>query len=283
MNKTINLLFAGAMATLMMSCVKDDLYDTPHPTQGALVVTTTWDGRSSNADIPANYMIRIGSTQHEVSGLTNTYGDLLAPGEHTMLVYNRPAGISIAGDIATVDAASRDGGRIEATPGFLFGHAMPVNIVADDTVRVTSPMTQYVRTLRIELSITDGDHTRVTRTTGTLEGVESGVNLLTGTRMAQPATVVNDYTISDNDKKMTVTYNLMGIVHSATKTLTTHIEFSNGDTQTVVSDLTDQLTDFHGDVAPLTLSASLSLPKQPGFSATIDNWQAVDGGNVYAH
>ena len=73
------------------------------------------------------------------------------------------------------------------------------------------------------------------------------------------------------------------MVPDATKSLTTHIVFSNGDTQTITSDITGQLTDFHGDIEPLTLSASLSLPKQPGFSATIENWHTVDGGNVDAH
>lgn len=142
-------------------------------------------------------------------------------------------------------------------------------------------MTQYVRTLYIELNITDGEQARVTRATGTLTGVESTVNMLTGRRLGQSATVVNDYTVTP--AKMIVTYNLLGVVPDVAKTLTTHIEFSNGDTLTVVSDLTGRLHNFHDHIAPLTLSATLNLPKLPGLSATIEDWQAVDGGNVDAH
>lgn len=39
-------LICGAVF-LMSSCAKDDVYHTPHPTQGALLVTTDWSDRSS--------------------------------------------------------------------------------------------------------------------------------------------------------------------------------------------------------------------------------------------
>lgn len=281
MNKTSILLFAAALAASVTSCVKDELFDTPHPSTGALIVTTDWSARSSNATQPADYIIRVGEHSQSVAGLTNTFDRLLAPGEHTLLVYNEPEGITVSGDIATVETDARAADRIHPLPGFLFGHAADISVTPDDTLRVIAPMTQYVRTLRIELSIADGDVTRVTRSTGTLEGVESAVNLLTGQRLAQSATVVNDYEVAPD--KMTVTYHLLGMVPQAAKTITTHITFSNGDTQTIVSDISAQLSDFHGDIEPLTLSAALSLPKQPGFSATIDNWHALDGGNVDAH
>lgn len=281
MNKTSILLFAAALAASVTSCVKDELHDTPHPYAGAVIVTTDWSARSSNASQPADYIIRIDGMSQPVSGLTNTFGRLLSPGEHSLLVYNQPEGISVSGDIATVETETRAAGRIHPLPGFLFGHSAEITVAADDTLRVVAPMTQYVRTLHIELSIADGDVSRVTRSTGSLEGVESAVNLLTGQRLSRAATVVNDYEVATD--KMTVTYHLLGMVPQATKTLTTHITFSNGDTQTIVSDISGQLSDFHGDIEPLTLSASLSLPKQPGFSATIDNWHAIDGGNVDAH
>ena len=40
---------------ILTSCVKDDLYDTPHPDRGAVVVTTDWSGKSTEADIPQAY------------------------------------------------------------------------------------------------------------------------------------------------------------------------------------------------------------------------------------
>ena len=48
--KAYTLLYLGAV-TILTSCVKDDLYDTPHPDRGAVVVTTDWSGKSTEADI----------------------------------------------------------------------------------------------------------------------------------------------------------------------------------------------------------------------------------------
>ncbi len=281
MNKISTILFAAAAAAMMTSCVKDELFDTPHPAAGALIVTAEWGSRSSNADIPQEYTVRIGSAEQTMTGETNTFGALLEPGSQQMLVYNNPAGITISGDIATVDADSRADDCVHPHPEFLFRHATDILVAADDTLHVTAPMAQYVRTLYIELSVDGGDASRVSHVSGTLEGVESSINLLTGERLAQGATVVDDYTVEAN--KMTLTYHLLGVHPQTTQRLTTHIEFTNGDTQTVISDLTDRLGDFHDDVEPLRLTARLNLPAQPGMTATIGDWQPMGGSNVDAH
>ena len=38
--KAYTLLYLIGAVTILTSCVKDDLYDTPHPDRGAVVVTT---------------------------------------------------------------------------------------------------------------------------------------------------------------------------------------------------------------------------------------------------
>ena len=43
-----------ASVVSLSSCVKDDLYNTPHPDKGAVEVTTDWTGRSSDAVVPAD-------------------------------------------------------------------------------------------------------------------------------------------------------------------------------------------------------------------------------------
>lgn len=51
-------LISGAVF-LMSSCAKDDVYHTPHPTQGALLVTTDWSDRSSESVQPVSYLLCI--------------------------------------------------------------------------------------------------------------------------------------------------------------------------------------------------------------------------------
>ena len=100
------VLICGAVL-LMSSCVKDDVYRTPHPTQGALLVTTDWSDRSSESVQPVSYLLRVSgrsgmSDEQSVKGNTNLYHALLEPESYELLVYNVPESITVSGDIATV-------------------------------------------------------------------------------------------------------------------------------------------------------------------------------------
>ena len=83
-----------AMATLtfavsMTGCVKDELFNTPHPEKGAVVVTTDWTDALAEATVPDTYFLSMdGGETKEVQAVTNCYPDLLLPGKHTLLVYN---------------------------------------------------------------------------------------------------------------------------------------------------------------------------------------------------
>lgn len=95
------LLFATVLG-LLAGCVKDDLYDTPHPDKGAIVVQLDWSGVSPDA-IPDDYVLNVDGKEQTASGTTAVVEQLVEPGEHTLLIYNRPEGITIEGDVASVD------------------------------------------------------------------------------------------------------------------------------------------------------------------------------------
>ena len=207
--KAYTLLYLIGAVTILTSCVKDDLYDTPHPDRGAVVVTTDWSGKSTEADIPQAYTLRIG--------------------------------------------------------------------VADDTLHVTAPMRQYVRRLDIELTATEGDYSRVQSATATLSGVASAADMATGDRSAA-AQVTNAFRQDGN--KFTIFFRLLGIVPTETHTLTVDITFNNGDTQRVVSDLTEDIRDFNNGTKPVKLTGNLLLPVEAGVTgAIITDWNEVESGN----
>lgn len=56
------------LPTLIISCSKGKPHHTAHPDQGAVVVTADWSGKSSEADIPQKYVLRIADVKQEVSG-----------------------------------------------------------------------------------------------------------------------------------------------------------------------------------------------------------------------
>lgn len=120
--KAYALLYLIGAVTILTSCVKDDLYDTPHPDRGAVVVTTDWSGKSAEADIPQAYTLRIGGREQNVSAATNVFDALLAPGGYGLTVYNSPEGISIDGNKATVNpvdltGAQKIGGQVHQDGG----------------------------------------------------------------------------------------------------------------------------------------------------------------------
>lgn len=159
-NRKINLsgicklLIFAAVCQSFGSCVKDDLHNTPHPDKGAVRVTTDWTGRSEEAVQPENYLLRIGEESQEVTAETNTFKSLLAPGTYRLLAYNTPEGVSVTGNTATVD--TKDDGTLTPQPGYLFSAGKELDVAADDTLKITLPMQQYIRCLTLTLQLAEG-------------------------------------------------------------------------------------------------------------------------------
>lgn len=284
--KIFRLYGAAALlaAASLASCVKDTLYNTPHPDKGAVVVQTDWSNLLPEA-VAQNYVINVDGTEQTVSGTSNTVKQLQEPGTHTILIYNRPEGIAVSGDVASVDeAGSRaDGGEggINPLPGYLFSRFETVTVATDDTLRIVAKPVQWVRQLNIKLSVADGDYSRVSSVTAALGGVERSVDIRKSVRMGTAATVRNEFAVTGG--KFDVSFRLMGIVPAAGQTLTVEIVFGNGDTQTVTSDLSTPLESFNGGIEPVTLTGELHLPVGGGISANIDGWEIADSGNEDAY
>ena len=49
-----------AAALLLSSCVKDTLYDTPHPNYGKIAVTADWSACGEGINIPATWTVTMG-------------------------------------------------------------------------------------------------------------------------------------------------------------------------------------------------------------------------------
>ena len=187
-NRKINLsgicklLIFAAVCQSFGSCVKDDLHNTPHPDKGAVRVTTDWTGRSEEAVQPENYLLRIGEESQEVTAETNTFKSLLAPGTYRLLAYNTPEGVSVTGNTATVD--TKDDGTLTPQPGYLFSAGKELDVAADDTLKITLPMQQYIRCLTLTLQLAEGDKERIAGTAATLTGIAHSLDLTTGEQTA---------------------------------------------------------------------------------------------------
>lgn len=295
-NRKINLtgicklLIFAAVCQSLGSCVKDDLHNTPHPDKGAVRVTTDWSGRSSEASVPGSHTLRIGEESQEVTAETNTFNSLLAPGSYRLLAYNTPEGISVTGNTATVD--TKDDGTLTPQPGVLFSAAKELDVMADDTLKVTLPMQQHIRSLTLTLELAEGDKERISETTATLTGIAHSLDLTTGEQTAGQTgrTIAPEFRFStvtptraEGKPALAAMLRLMGVVTGERQTLTLTVTLTDGSVQTFVTDLTDLLKDFGGTMEALRLDALLNLPTAGSMNGTITGWKEVDNGNITIH
>lgn len=288
-NRTLKLLHTVGVsifvAVCMSGCVKDELHNTPHPDKGAVVITTDWSGRSSDAVVPGSYILRIGTQEQTVSEETNTFNFLFLPGEQDLLVYHQTEGITASGTTATVSTLAD--GTLEPMPGYLFSAARKLEIEKDNTLKVTVKMQQLIRSLTLTLKLKAGDEQHIGSTAATLTGVASAIDLTTrAITSTEGKTVIPAFTLGTDDSGMraaartrstgqpllSATIRLPGVIAGEKQVLTLNVTLTTGYVQTIVTDLTEMLNNFGANMAPLELDATLELPVDGQYGGTITGW-----------
>jgi len=264
----------------LASCVKDDLYDMPGPgsdpgNDAKLVVKPDYSAMSMDAVIPP--ACRLAIDDYDVYDETDKaqFEIPVTYGSHDLLAYSLPEGISVSGEIAWVNAR---GGEIEPQPGYLFASAMQVDVKPNGEQTVTMPMRQLVRLIKLNMIESGGNgDVHVASVTGTLDGVATSVNMVTGELSDQVASVSDRF--EQSGKEFYLHFRILGVVPTERQMLTVHITYSNGEEQTIESDLTDELDDFDEEREPLLLNGELSLPVEAGAGGELSPWVTVDGGD----
>lgn len=270
----IPYLLAGVLLLALASCVKDDLYDTPHPDRGAVTVNAYFAEKSENATVPAEYTLAIGGKACMATpGTDFCHPALFAPGDYTLTAYNECDGMTANGTTITVNTLVD--GTVESLPGYLFTQSREITIVADDTLRVSLPMAQRVRDLHLRLTVTEGDPERIASLTGTLSGIAGAFDLMEQTVTGE--TVSTRFVFTRTGDKVSADLRLLGTV-DAEQMLTLEITFTDGQVQTVESDLTEALDGFNGGTETVTLAGDLRTPTEIVIGGvTISPW--IDGGS----
>ena len=281
---TTTILTLALLLTLG-GCVKDTLYDTPHPDYGKIAVTADWSDRGEGVDIPASWHIAMGDYAGTETGATHSPDYLFNPGSYTLAVYNIPEGITVSGTTAAVAAA--DGGCIVNTPGWIFTSVQEVTVEADTDYDLTATMRQQVRQLTLVIEPTGDAADRIESIEGALSGAAGTMDFATGTYGAASDVALHFTKITEGDDagKWTATVRLLGIAGDLQR-LTATLTYSNGNPQPteLESDLTAALVDFNSDkTEPLTLGGTIAeTPTEAGVEAGITDWEKIDGGGVDA-
>ena len=282
----INMMGMAA-AVLLSSCVKDTLYDTPHPDTGKVTVTADWSDRGEGVDIPAEWTVAMGGYTGTETGATHSPDYLFNPGSYTLAVYNPADDIMVSGTTAAVVQEAGNGAYISNTPGWLFTSVQEVAIEADTDYSLTAVMRQQVRQLTLMIEPTGDAAERIESIVGTLSGAAGTLDFATGT-YGTPSEVELHFTkITDGDDagKWTATVRLLGIAGNLQR-LTATLTYTDGNPQptSLNSDLTSALNGFNdGKTSPLTLGGTIAeTPGEAGFTGEITDWETVDGGGVDA-
>ena len=282
----INMMGMAA-AVLLSSCVKDTLYDTPHPDTGSITVTADWTGRGEGVDIPASWHIVMGDYTGTETGATHSPDYLFNPGSYTLAVYNPADDIMVSGTTAAVVQEAGNGAYISNTPGWLFTSVQEVAIEADTDYELTAVMHQQVRQLTLVIEPAGDAADRIETIEGTLSGSAGTLDFATGTH-GTPSEVELHFTKiteGDNAGKWMATVRLLGIAGDAQR-LTATLTYIDGNPQptSLNSDLTAALDDFNDNkTTPLTLGGTLAeTPDEAGFTGEITGWETVDSGGVDA-
>lgn len=281
----IPILAAAAAALLTASCVKDTLYNTPHPNHGKITVTADWSARGEGIDIPATWALSMGDYTGTETAATHAPDHLFAPGSYTLVAWNPAEGITVSGTTATVAPASGSqttGSFIDNAPGWFFTHAEPVSIEKDSDYSFTAAMKQQVRELQLELEVTQGRPELIQSVTATLSGIAGAFDMEQGQTTGEPAST--RFSFTRDGSRLTADARLLGTM-GAVQTLVLDIVFVDGGrTQHTEVDLTEAMKDFNGDMTTAyRVTGTLETPVgMEECNAEITGWESVEGGNASA-
>ena len=281
-----------AAAVLLSSCVKDTLYDTPHPDHGMIAVTADWSARGTGIDIPTTWTVSMGDYTGTETAATHTPEYLFVPGSYTLAVWNPADGITVNGTTATVAAATGNdtgaGAFISNAPGWLFTNVQQVLIEKDKDYALTAPMQQQVRELTLVVEPTGDAAGRITEIVAHLTGAAATLDFATDTygtasNVMLPFTKITE---GADAGKWKATVRLLGVTGNE-QLLTGEIRYAdnNPTPTTLTSNLTETLKYFNSEKSEsLTLGGTIvETPKEAELSTfEITGWEQIQGGDVSA-
>ena len=279
----IPILAAAAAALLTASCVKDTLYNTPHPNHGKITVTADWSARGEGIAIPATWTLSMGDYTGTETSATHAPDYLFAPGSYTLVAWNPAEGITVSGTTATVAPASGSqttGTFIDNAPGWFFTHAEQVSIEKDTDYPLTAAMQQRVRELQLELEVTQGRPELIQSVTATLSGIAGAFDMARGQTSGEPVSTVFSFT--RDGSRLTADARLLGTM-GAVQTMVLDIVFVDGGrTQRTEVDLTEAMKEFNDDMTTAyRITGTLETPVgMEECNAEITGWETGDENDV---
>lgn len=280
--KARHIYIIGMAALTLTGCVKEELFDTPHPGKGSITVTADWSARGEGIATPESWNLSMGDYHGTETAATHAPDHLFEPGSYSLVAWNPATDISVSGTSASVTSIAD--GCLSSELGWLFTSVQEVTIDADRDHAFTAAMQQQVRQLTLTIRLTGDASEHVESISGRLSGVAGTMDFASDTYGAPSGVALNftKITQGENAGAWTATVRLLGITGESQQ-LTGSITYAgdNLPSTPVASDMTALLAAFNGNkTVPLSLACDLETPTQAGVTATIIDWEVQEEVNA---
>lgn len=280
--KARHIYIIGMAALTLTGCVKDELFDTPHPGKGRITVTADWSARGEGIATPESWNLSMGDYHGTETAATHAPDHLFEPGCYSLVAWNPATDISVSGTTASVTSTAD--GCISGDPGWLFTSVQEVTIEADRDHAFTATMQQQVRQLTLTIRLTGDAAERVEGISGRLSGVAGTMDFASDTYGAPSSVALNftKITQGENAGVWTATVRLLGITGESQQ-LTGGITYAgdNLPSTPIASDMTALLAGLNdNNTVPLSLACDLETPTQAGVTAIIIDWEVQEEVNA---
>lgn len=280
--KARHIYIIGMAALTLTGCVKDELFDTPHPGKGRITVTADWNARGEGIAIPESWNLSMGDYHGTETAATHAPDHLFEPGCYSLVAWNPATDISVSGTSASVTSTAD--GCISGELGWLFTSVQEVTIEADRDHAFTATMQQQVRQLTLTIRLTGDAAERVEGISGRLSGVAGTMDFASDTYGAPSSVALNftKITQGENAGAWTATVRLLGITGESQQ-LTGGITYAgdNLPSTPIASDMTALLAGLNdNNTVPLSLACDLETPTQAGVTAIIIDWEVQEEVNA---
>lgn len=274
-----NILKASAIAIAALSvasCVKVPLHNTQHPDKGAVVLTADFSV-PSNVTAPTSYSVTPMQNQQAVQTLSYTAKTnvlpLFVPGEYFFMLNNSPESVDIASTTATVRSSA---GVLATMPGWLFSGSASGTVIADDTVRVTVPLKNYMYELEFEMPVVEGNVDVIQSWEAKIDGIACKFDLATSTLNTTESAEIKPQLTMDANGTLRGNVRILGFAGSR-QLFTLVLNLKYGDPITVPSDFSNVLKDKNPSTNPfIKLIYEIHAPVDGNITGTIGEWVVVE-------
>ncbi len=264
---------------LLVSCIKEPIYNTTHPTKGTAMLSIDWADLHAGESVPSSFALDVGGDEYIV--VDATLPILLDPqAQQEFLMHSPSGGMSISDGIATLLEATRVAQDPEPLPESLYYDWQIMDIVADRVHNVSITPKRGNAMLTLKLNYKESEAANIQEITVTLSGIAATRNLRTDA-ISDEVTLTH-YPDFGTASPLELKFNIFGTIGTE-QILTIAYTTIDGVTKAVSSNLSSQLASFNTNMEALTLTGDMNLPTDLEAEGSISDWTTGSGGSGTAN